>query len=212
VTFALLNALGGLTAVEFDHLVHRLTTGLVRVAVAADRSGPPDLERTIAQQQALLLLARRPQEYSLSSLSTDLGMPMPAAQTALATLCREGLVSMEPSPSYSPHDMRVELTEHGRAQAPEFLNWADALLTELEELGEDDQRRLLQFVTNQIFAMQRRGEIPITKMCVTCRFFDGYAHVGTTEPHHCRLVDAPFGYRELRLRCPEQQQNPKTDP
>jgi hypothetical protein len=100
--------------------------------------------------------------------------------------------------------MRVELTEGGRATAPGFLNWADALLAELEELGEDDQRRLLQVVTNQILAMQQRGQIPITKMCVTCRFFDGYAHVGTPEPHHCRLVDAPFGYRQLRLRCPDQ--------
>jgi DNA-binding MarR family transcriptional regulator len=198
--------------VDFDHLAHRLATGLVRVAVATDSTGGAEagLERTIAQQQALLLLARRPREYSLSSLSADLGMPMPTAQTALATLCREGLVSMQPNPSYSPHDMRVALTERGRAQAPAFLNWADALLTELEELGEDDQRRLLQVVINQISAMQRSGQIPITKMCVTCRFFDGYAHVGTSQPHHCRLVDAPFGHRQLRLRCPEQ--SPRTDP
>jgi hypothetical protein len=35
--------------VEFDHLVHRLTTGLVRVAVAADKTGPPGIERTIAR-------------------------------------------------------------------------------------------------------------------------------------------------------------------
>jgi DNA-binding MarR family transcriptional regulator len=194
--------------VDFDHLAHRLTTGLVRVAVAAGKTDEAGLERTVTQQQALLLLARRPQEYTLNSLSTELGMPLPATQAALATLSREGLVSIRPNPSYSPHDMLVELTERGRAESPEFLNWADALLTELEELGEEDQRHLLQVVTNQILAMQRRGQIPITKMCVTCRFFDGYAHVGTAEPHHCRLVDAPFGYRQLRLRCPEQTPKP----
>jgi DNA-binding MarR family transcriptional regulator len=193
---------------DFDHLADRLTTGLVRVAVAADKTDAVGLERTVAQQQALLLLARRAQEYSLSRLATELGMPIPAAQAALATLCREGLVSMEPDPSYSPHELRVALTERGRAAAPGFLNWADALLTELDELSEDDQRRLLQVVTNQILALQQRGQIPITKMCVTCRFFDGYAHVGTPEPHHCRLVDAPFGYRQLRLRCPDQSPGP----
>jgi DNA-binding MarR family transcriptional regulator len=193
---------------EFDHLVHNLTAGLVRVAVATLEPGQTDAERTIAQQQALLLLARRPRAYALSSLSAELGMPMPATQAALATLSRQGLVRMEPTPSYSPHDMRVELTEFGRAQAPELLNWADALLGELEELSEEDQRRLLHVVTGRIFAMQRRGQIPITKMCVTCRFFDGYAHAGTPEPHHCRLVDAPFGYRQLRLHCPEQQPQP----
>jgi hypothetical protein len=197
--------------VDFEHLSHRLTTGLVRVAVAAQRSGERDgdpgagLERTIAQQQALLLLARRQrQEYSLSQLAADLGMPLAATQTAVATLCREGLASMGPSPSYSPHDMRVALTERGWTQAPEFLNWADSLLTEMEELDEVDQRRLLRLVTDQIVGMQKRGQIPVTKMCVTCRFFDGYAHAGSPEPHHCWLVDAPFGRRQLRLRCPEQ--------
>jgi DNA-binding MarR family transcriptional regulator len=195
--------------VEFDHLVHCLTTGLIRVAVAAQQTGQAGTERTIAQQQVLLLLSRRPGAHSLSGLAADLGMPMPATQAALATLCREGLVTMEPSPSYSPHDLRVELTECGRAHTPEFLNWADAMLSELGGLGEDEQRRLLQVVTDQIFAMQRRGQIPITKMCGTCRYFDAYAHVGTPEPHHCRLIDAPFGYRQLRLRCPEQI--PRTD-
>jgi hypothetical protein len=53
--------------------------------------------------------------------------------------------------------------------------------------------------------MQREGQIPVTKMCVTCRFFDGYAHPGSAEPHHCWLVDAPFGHQQLRLRCPEGQ-------
>jgi DNA-binding MarR family transcriptional regulator len=193
--------------VNSNDLDHRLTTGLVRVAVAAQNAGDAaaGLERTLAQQQALLLLARRRHEYSLSDLAADLGMPIAAAQASIATLCREGLVSMGPSPSYSPHDMRVELTERGRAQAPEFLNWADTLLAEVEQLSESEQRRLLRTVTDQIFAMQRRGQIPVTKMCVTCRFFDGYAHAGATEPHHCWLVDAPFGYRQLRLRCPEQE-------
>jgi DNA-binding MarR family transcriptional regulator len=197
---------------DLNDLGHRLTTGLVRVAVAAQRAGGAgaDLERTLAQQQVLLILARRRGEYSLSGLSADLGMPVPTAQAAIATLCREGLVSMAPHPSYSPHDMRVELTEHGQAQAPEFLNWADTLLTEVDDLSEADQRRLLRTVTDQILAMQRRGQIPVTKMCVNCRFFDGYAHAGTAEPHHCWLVDAPFGYRQLRLRCPEQTPRPPT--
>ena len=35
--------------------------------------------------------------------------------------------------------------------------------------------------------------------------FDGYAHPGTADPHHCRLVDAAFGHQLLRLRCPEQE-------
>nr|WP_240940376.1 MarR family winged helix-turn-helix transcriptional regulator [Planosporangium flavigriseum] len=177
-----------------------MTTGLVRVAVAAQHTRVEALERTIAQQQALLALSRRPGTHSRNALAAELGMPVPAAQAALSGLHREGLVTMEPSP---PDDVRVELTECGRAHTPEFLEWAAAVLTELSKLGDDDQRRLLQAVTDQIIGAQRRGQIPITKMCVTCRHFEPYAHPGTPEPHHCHLVDTPLGYRELRLRGPQ---------
>jgi hypothetical protein len=52
------------------------------------------------------------------------------------------------------------------------------------------------------------GADSVVKMCLTCRFFDGYAHPGAADPHHCRLVDAPFGHQLLRLRCPEQEPAP----
>jgi DNA-binding MarR family transcriptional regulator len=192
--------------VDFEHTASQLATGLARVAVAvhvAGETADPVLERTIAQQQVLLLLSRRRDVYPLTDLSADLGMTTQATLSALATLNREGLVSMGPAPSYAPQDIRVALTERGRAQSPELLNWAADLLAELHNLDDSGQRRLLTVVTDQIRRLQRQGHIPVTKMCVTCRFFDGYAHPGTAEPHHCWLVDGAFGHQQLRLRCPE---------
>lgn len=204
---------------DIDRTASTLATGLARVAVAVHVGGDgpdgpgggiePGLERTIAQQQVLLLLNRRREVYPLPDLSADLGMTTQATLSAITTLAREGLVTMAPAPSYAPQDMRVALTAHGRAQAPELLNWAADLLAELHNLDEGNQRRLLDLVTDHIRRLQRRGEIPITKMCVTCRFFDGYAHPGSPEPHHCWLVDGAFGHQQLRLRCPEGQ---PTDP
>lgn len=191
---------------DLDHTASRLATGLARVAVAVHAAGndpAASLERTIAQQQVLLVLSRRRDVYPLTDLSTDLGMTPQATLSAIATLSREGLVSMCPSPSYAPQDVRVTLTERGRASSPELLNWAADLLAELHNLDDDGQRRLLWVVTEQIRRLQRQGQIPITKMCVTCRFFDGYAHSGSPEPHHCWLVDGAFGHQQLRLRCPE---------
>jgi DNA-binding MarR family transcriptional regulator len=190
--------------VDVNALAYRLATGLARVAVAVRADGPPDgLERTIAQQQVLLMLTRRHQVYPLSVLATELGMPEDATLAAVSTLVREGLVAMDPAPSYSPHQVRVALTEAGRAQAPELLNWAADLLAELEQMSFEHQRRLLALVTQQIFVMQRQDRIPVARMCVTCRYFQPYAYPGTTSPHHCWLVDAPFGYQDLRVRCPE---------
>jgi hypothetical protein len=93
-------------------------------------------------------------------------------------------------------------------QLPEEYFGAD-LLAETERLDRDGQAQLLRLVLDRILSMQRSGQIPISRMCVTCRFFDPYVHAGTGLPHHCHLVDAPFGNRQLRLRCPEAQ--PRTD-
>jgi DNA-binding MarR family transcriptional regulator len=200
--------------VDIDRTASHLATGLARVAVAVHVAGQssgglggdgPGLERTLAQQQVLLLLSRRREVYPLTDLSADLGMTAPATLTAITTLAREGLVSMAPAPSYAPQDVRVALTAQGREQSPELLNWAADLLAELHNLDEFHQRRLLDLVTARIRQLQWQGDIPVTKMCVSCRFFDAYAHPGSAEPHHCRLVDSPFGHQQLRLRCPDAE-------
>lgn len=190
---------------DLDASTHRLVAGLVRMAVAARASGTPaaGLERTLGQQQVLLILSRRHDVYPLASLAADLGMTTQATHAAVTTLAREGLVTIDPSPSYAPSQVRVALTERGRAQAPDVLSWAADLLGELHNLDLAGERQLLSVVTTQIRQMQQYGEIPVTKMCVTCRFFEGYAHPGTEEPHHCWLVGAPFGHQALRVRCPE---------
>ena len=195
-----------MSSVDFEELPHRLATGLARVAVAmhlAADDPAAGLERTLAQQQLLLLLSRRRDGYALADLAADAGMTAAATEPALATLVREGLVVIRPAAS--PADVLVRITDRGRAQAPEVLHWASDLLAELRNLDEVGQRQLLQVVTDHIRRLQQQGRIPVVKMCLTCRFFDGYAHPGAVDPHHCRLVDAAFGHQLLRVRCPEQE-------
>ena len=196
-----------MVAVDSEALPHRLATGLARVAVAmhlADDDPAAGLERTLAQQQLLLLVSRRRDGYTFAELAADAGMTVPATASAIGTLVCEGLVVMGPAAA-TPADMPVKITDRGRAQAPELGHWASDLLAELRNLNEAGQRQLLQVVTGQIRRLQQQGQIPVVKMCITCRFFDGYAHPGTADPHHCRLVDAAFGHQLLRLRCPEQE-------
>jgi DNA-binding MarR family transcriptional regulator len=192
----------------------RLAHGLSRAAVAIELAGDAKaatLERTVAQQLVLLhLRVVRHRASVISELADEVAMSTDDTMTAVGTLAQEGLVTMIPSPSYAPADVRVELTDAGRMQQRDTLNWAADLLTEMARLEEDDQARLLRLVLDRITSMQRAGQIAITRMCVTCRFFAPYVHTGTPLPHHCHLVDAPFGNRQLRLRCPEQQ--PRSDP
>jgi DNA-binding MarR family transcriptional regulator len=197
-----------------DPMAVRLAHGLSRAAVAIELAGDAKaatLERTVAQQLVLLhMRVVRHRASVISELADEVAMNTDDTLTAVGTLAQEGLVTMIPSPSYAPADVRVELTESGRQQQREILNWAADLLAEMTRLGEYEQARLLRLVLDRIASMQRTGQIPITRMCVTCRFFDPYVHAGTPLPHHCHLVDAAFGNLQLRLRCPEAQS--RTDP
>jgi DNA-binding MarR family transcriptional regulator len=193
--------------VELEPVGQRLATGLARVAVALQAAGgsADGLERTLVQQQVLLVLGRRYDPYMVTELARDLGMDRSDLLAAVSALVKEGLVEIEPSPSYTPSDVRIGLTRAGREQPAEHLNWAADLLAEMHRLNENDQRRLLTVVTGHIRRLQNNGQIPVTRMCVTCRFFDGYRHPASPSPHHCWLVNSPFGYKELRLRCPDGQ-------
>jgi DNA-binding MarR family transcriptional regulator len=194
-----------------EPVARRLAHGLSRAAVAIDFAGDADtagLERTFAQQLVLLQLRQRYGAYPLDDLAMTLGMTRTDTLTAVGTLVREGLAVMSPTPSYAPHEVKVSLTPRGRAEPPELLNWAAELLAEIDRLGEQDQRTLLRVVLERIVDMQQTGQIPVTRMCVNCRFFEPYAHAGSPAPHHCHLVDGAFGPRQLRLRCPEQEPRP----
>jgi hypothetical protein len=191
--------------VDVEPVALRLAQGLSRAAVALEFAGRAELERNLAQQVILLSLHRRYAALPVETLATQLALTVDDTLAAVGTLVTEGLVMMTPASSWAPHDVRVELTDHGRAEGPELLNWAADLLGEIDRLDEVEQGRLLGVVRERIIAMQSAGQIPITKMCLTCRFFAPYAHAGTDRPHHCHLVDAPFGHHHLRLRCPEQQ-------
>jgi DNA-binding MarR family transcriptional regulator len=196
--------------VDYEPIALRLAHGLSRAAVAIDLAGDETsaaLERTFAQQLLLLHLRQRYGTFALDELASALAMSQTDTLAAVGTLVREGLATMSPTPSYTPHEVRVALTDRGRAESPELLNWASDLLAEIERLSEEEQRKLLQLVFERILQMQRAGQIPVNRMCVTCRFFEPYAHAGTELPHHCHLVGAPFGHGQLRVRCPEQQPN-----
>jgi DNA-binding MarR family transcriptional regulator len=195
--------------VDFEPVAMKLAHGLSRAAVAIDLASDGSvatLERTVAQQLVLLhLRSHRHRAAVIADLAADLAMSVDDTLTAVGTLGREGLITLIPTPSYAPTEVRVELTPVGRELSYEVLNWAADLLKEIERLDETDQQRLLRLVLDRILSMQAAGQIPVSRMCVTCRFFDPYAHPGTRLPHHCHLVDSAFGHRQIRLRCPDQQ-------
>jgi len=101
-------------------------------------------------------------------------------------------------PRSAPLEARLEA-------ARRCADWPEFLAEAAGELNEAEQRMLLGALIKMIRHMQERGEIPVARMCVQCRYFRPHVYRDAARPHHCDLVDAPFGDGDLRLDCPDFQ-------
>lgn len=184
----------------------RLATGLAKIALALRQEDwhvahAAGLSPTQAQ---LLIILQRRAAATLQDLATELGVGAPTASEALGALARKGLVRKGRSRA-DGRALAVFLTPAGQREAKRLAVWPDLLAETLDELAPEEQEVLLRSVVRMILALQRRGRIPVVRLCATCRFFRPNVHDDAERPHHCGFVDAPFGNRSMRLDCPDHQ-------
>lgn len=188
----------------------RVVTALNKVAMALRtgdraRSGRRGLHPT--QAQILALLAARPDGLRLGQLASHLGVTSATTSDSVTALERKQLVRRASSAG-DARAVKVELTPAGRQEAMAISEWPDAMLHVVDALDDDEQALLLRLLVTMIRSLQDRRAIPAARMCVTCRYFDPYAHPQTDKPHHCRFVDAPFADNDLRLDCVDHETAP----
>jgi len=196
------------TAAEADPLGKRLVTGLAKVGLATRHRAWSEAEGqglTPTQGQILALLRLHPETgMRLAEVAEAMAIAPPTASVAVRALVAKGLVAK----SRARDDARavaLTLTEAGRREAERAAGWTDFLLAAVDELAPAEQEVFYRGLVKMIRALQERGEIPVSRMCVTCRFFRPNAHPGQDKPHHCAFVDAPFGDRHLRLECADHR-------
>lgn len=188
-------------------LAKNVVTGLSKISLAIKTSAWQEGSRaglTPTQAQALVLL-RRGGASRLGELAEELGVRSSTASDAISALMAKGLLRKKRA-AEDPRALAIELTDRGQAKAAEAANWPDFLIEAVEALDQEEQRVLLRALAKMIKRLQDLGRIPVARMCVTCKFFQPYAHDDPWRPHHCHFVDAPFGDHQLRLDCPDHQE------
>lgn len=191
-----------------DPLARRVAQGLSKLGLAMKTLGwQSATERglTPTQAQALAFLARAGEAPRLSGVAEALGVTAATASEAVGALVRKELVTK----SAAADDARavaLSLTAAGRREAARAFGWPDLLLEAVDTLSEEERVVLLKSLVKMIRSLQERGQIPVAKMCATCRFFRPNVHADAERPHHCAFVDAPFGDAHLRLDCPDHEE------
>lgn len=189
-----------------EPLPRRLTAGLAKLGLVLRSQAwqqAQDTGLTPTQGQILALLrARGP--LRLGMVSRELAITPATASDAAAALVRKGLARKDRAPD-DRRALALTLTKAGEAAALQSAEWPDALLGAVDALDPEEQAALLKMLMKMIRALQLRGAIAPARMCATCLYFRPNAYPDSDTPHHCAFVDAPFGTRDLRLDCGEQE-------
>lgn len=158
---------------------------------------------TPTQGQILALLRSKVDSaMRLSEVADGLAVTPATASDAVAALVEKGLVQKGRAKD-DARAIAITLTEQGQREAERVASWPDFLLDAVDELSTAEQEVFLRGLIKMVRKLQEQGQIPISQMCVNCRFFQPNVYSNSEHPHHCAFVNAPFGDRHLRLDCPE---------
>jgi DNA-binding MarR family transcriptional regulator len=177
----------------------------VQVAMRADSwemCGQNDLNPT--QGQILMLLGGRTNGLRLSEIASELAVSAPTVSESVATLVEKVYVRKGKAKD-DGRAVTITLTAAGKRLAERLDAVGGTITTVLESLPEAEQIQLYRTMLRMVRQLQAAGRIPVSRMCVTCRYFRPNVHNDARRPHHCALVDAAFGDQTLRSDCPEHE-------
>ncbi|RJF99267.1 MarR family winged helix-turn-helix transcriptional regulator [Noviherbaspirillum saxi] len=164
---------------------------------------------TPTQADILNLLASRTALLRLSSVAEQLAITAATASDAVSALVTKGLVEKTRAAD-DGRAIALKLTKSGARLAVTVADWSSFLGTAAQTLASEEQAVLLKLIVKMIRELQERGEIPVNRMCATCKYFGPNEGDTALTPHYCHFVKAPFGNQHLRLDCPEHEEAEKT--
>lgn len=188
-----------------ERLDERIATGLHKISLALKhqtwrQASEDGLSPT--QGQILAALAMDGPQTG-SELAKRLGVTLPTVSDSVRVLVDKGLVTKTPDERH-PRASLLELTAAGHVLATSARAWPEFVASAAGSLSESEQAAFLAALVKMIRTLQERGQIPVSRMCVTCTHFRPHVHEGPM-PHHCAFVDAPMAERHLRLDCREHE-------
>ncbi|PSN18880.1 MarR family transcriptional regulator [filamentous cyanobacterium CCP5] len=184
----------------------RMITGLAKICTALRSQawqGAESQGLSPTQGRILALLQSETETgMRLSAIAAGLATTPATASDAVSSLVKKGLVSRDRAAD-DRRAISIRLTPEGLHQAKQAASWPDFLLDAVEALSPEEQTVFFKGLTTIIQTLQELNKIPVSKMCLTCHYFAPHVYDDPRRPHHCNLVNAPFGDRDLRLDCPE---------
>jgi len=185
---------------KLGHVMNRINVAMR--ADSWDASSSHGLNPT--QGQIVMLLGRQSVVLRLSQIADELAVSAPTVSDSIRSLVEKGWVKKEIAKD-DGRAIAVSLTASGKRLNEKLDLTGDTIGLVLSRLPESEQIQLYKTLVRVVSELQSVGRIPVSRMCVTCRYFRPNVHEDTKRPHHCALVNEAFGNPTLRADCPEHE-------
>ena len=159
---------------------------------------------TPTQRRILDVVASRRESLTLSALARELGVTPATASDSVGALESKGLIQKRRS-EVDGRALALMLTTEGQSSVTALAALPDPLLNAFDALTTDEQEIFYRSAIKMIRGLQETGALPISRMCVRCRFFEPFKARDSDTPHHCNLMSSPLADRHLRIECAEQE-------
>jgi DNA-binding MarR family transcriptional regulator len=159
---------------------------------------------TPTQGEILVLLMQRKTPLRLGEIARETALTAATTSDAVSTLESKGLIEKRRALD-DGRALAVRLTAKGRTAAKRAVQWPDFLTAAIGTLDGNEQVVFYRTLLKMIRQLQVQGDIPVHRMCVTCRHFDPSKNTKKA-PHRCVALDLSFGDVELRLDCPVHEE------
>jgi DNA-binding MarR family transcriptional regulator len=159
---------------------------------------------TPTQRRILDVVASRRESLTLSALARELGVTPATASDSVGALESKGLVQKRRS-EVDGRALALMLTTEGQTSVTALQALPDPLQDAFGALTPDEQEIFYRSAIKMIRGLQETEALPISRMCVRCKYFEPFKAADSDSPHFCHLAVQPLADRHLRLDCPEQE-------
>lgn len=187
-----------------ETLVHQIAFGLERLGAAARQKQWEQAEvsgLTPTQIAILELAASRADGVRVTDAAAQIGVTQPTASDATRSLVKKGLLERTADPD-DRRATRLQPTSEGEQLLERLGSGHEAVA---RAISPRDRPAFFAALVRAVVTLQRGGDIPLQRMCLSCKSFEPDRHDDPDKPHHCRFLNAAIGPAGLMIDCPDHQ-------
>lgn len=155
------------------------------------------------QIQMLIFIKYHRQELcNVSHLAKEFNITKPTISDAVRILDKKGMITKDFS-SIDSRSYSIRLSASGSKIVSQIENFADPLESQLKGIEQTNLESLFKTLSKLIYQLNRNGILSVQRTCYGCKFYDQIKN-----KDFCNLLDKELLNSEIRLDCPEYEENP----